>query len=126
MMGSDIHHRTEDFRVVYRNVIADLKLVLGTSYDVLPFVASGTGAMEAAVSNLFSRGDKVVVCSAGKFGERWAEMTTAFGLDVTVLKADYGDAVKPETGRGRACLGCFGKRRVRAGLGDLYGRCARH
>jgi aspartate aminotransferase-like enzyme len=96
MMGSDIHHRTEDFRVVYRNVIADLKLVLGTSYDVLPFVASGTGAMEAAVSNLFSRGDKVVVCSAGKFGERWAEMTTAFGLDVTVLKADYGDAVKPE------------------------------
>ncbi len=95
-MGSDIHHRTEDFRVVYRNVIADLKLVLGTSYDVLPFVASGTGAMEAAVSNLFSRGDKVVVCSAGKFGERWAEMTTAFGLDVTVLKADYGDAVKPE------------------------------
>ncbi|MCE5307780.1 MAG: alanine--glyoxylate aminotransferase family protein [Acidobacteriales bacterium] len=96
MMGSDIHHRTEDFRVVYRNVIADLKLVLGTSYDVLPFVASGTGAMEAAVSNLFSRGDKVVVCSAGKFGERWAEMTAAFGLDVTVLKAEYGDAVKPE------------------------------
>jgi aspartate aminotransferase-like enzyme len=96
MMGSDIHHRTEDFRTLYRAVLADLKLVFGTSYDVLPLVASGSGAMEAAVSNLFSRGDKVVVCTAGKFGERWVEMTTAFGLDVTVLKAEYGDAVKAE------------------------------
>jgi aspartate aminotransferase-like enzyme len=95
MMGSDIHHRTEEFRTLYRTVLADLKLVFGTSYDVLPLVASGSGAMEAAVSNLFSRGDKVVVCSAGKFGERWVEMATAFGLDVTVLKAEYGDAVKP-------------------------------
>jgi len=96
MMGSDIHHRTEDFRLLYRNVLADLKLVLGTSYDVLPLVASGSGAMEAAVSNLFSRGDRVIVCSAGKFGERWVEMTNAFGLDVTVVKAEYGQAVQPE------------------------------
>jgi len=95
-MGSDIHHRTEDFRLLYRNVLADLKLVLGTSYDVLPLVASGSGAMEAAVSNLFSRGDRVIVCSAGKFGERWVEMTNAFGLDVTVVKAEYGQAVQPE------------------------------
>jgi aspartate aminotransferase-like enzyme len=96
MMGSDIHHRTEDFRRIYRETLADLKEVMGTSNDVLVLVASGTGAMESAVSNLFSRGDKVIVCSAGKFGERWVEMSAAFGLDATVLKAEYGDTVKPE------------------------------
>ncbi len=95
MMGSDIHHRTEDFRRIYRETLADLKEVMGTSNDVLILVSSGTGAMESAVSNLFSRGDKVIVCSAGKFGERWVEMAAAFGLDATVLKAEYGDTVKP-------------------------------
>lgn len=96
MMASDIHHRTEDFRTVYRAALKDLKEVLGTANDVLMFSSSGTGAMEAAVSNLFSRGDKVIVCSAGKFGERWVEMAAAFGLDATVLKAEYGDVVAPE------------------------------
>ena len=96
MMASDIHHRTEDFRTVYRSALQDLKEVLGTTHDVLIFSSSGTGAMEAAVSNLFSRGDKVIVCSAGKFGERWVEMASAFGLDAVVLKADYGDVVAPE------------------------------
>ena len=61
MMASDIHHRTEDFRKVYRSALADLKEVMGTSHDVLMFAASGTGAMDASVSNLFSRGDKVIV-----------------------------------------------------------------
>src|SRR5271169_4314673 len=93
MMGSDIHHRTEDFRKLYRQVLADLKEVMGTANDVLPLAASGTGAMEAAVTNLFSAGDKVIVCSAGKFGERWAEMTKAFGLNVIVLEVPYGQAV---------------------------------
>ena len=96
MMASDIHHRTEDFRNIYKSVLADLKEVMGTSNDVLLFAASGTGAMEASVSNLFSRGDKVIVCSAGKFGERWAEITKAYGLEVNVLKAEYGDVVTPE------------------------------
>src|SRR6186713_890300 len=94
MMGSDIHHRTEDFRNVYRSVLADLKEVLGTSNDVMTLVASGTGAMEASVSNFFSRGDRVIVCSAGKFGERWAEIARAYGLDAIVLTAEYGDAVR--------------------------------
>lgn len=96
MMGSDVHHRTEDFRAIYKAVLADLKEVMGTSNDVLCLVASGSGAMEASVSNLFSRGDKVVVCSAGKFGERWAEITKAYGLDVVLLSAEYGDVVTPE------------------------------
>jgi aspartate aminotransferase-like enzyme len=96
MMGSDIHHRTEDFRNVYRSVLTDLKEVLGTSNDVLTLVASGTGAMEASVSNFFSRGDRVIVCSAGKFGERWAEIVKAYGLDAIVLTAEYGDAVRAQ------------------------------
>ena len=96
MMASDIHHRTEDFRKAYRSCLADLKEVMGTSHDLLMFAASGTGAMDAAVSNLFSKGDKVIVCSAGKFGERWAEIAKAYGLDATVLTAPYGEVVTPQ------------------------------
>jgi len=93
MMASDIHHRTEDFRKVYRSCLADLKEVMGTAHDVLMFAASGTGAMDATVSNLFSRGDKVIVCVAGKFGERWAEIAKAYGLDANVITEPYGSAV---------------------------------
>jgi aspartate aminotransferase-like enzyme len=95
MMASDVHHRTEDFRKAYRSCLADLKEVMGTSNDVLMFAASGTGAMDATVSNLFSKGDKVIVCSAGKFGERWAEIVKAYGLDATVLTAPYGKVITP-------------------------------
>src|SRR3954468_5578148 len=95
MMASDIHHRTEDFRKVYRSCLADLKEVMGTKNDVLMFAASGTGAMDATVSNLFSRGDKVIVCVSGKFGERWAEIAKAYGLDANVLTVPYGDVVTP-------------------------------
>src|SRR5512140_546444 len=96
MMRSDMHHRTEDFRKVYRACLADLKEVMGTSNDVVMFAASGTGAMDAAVSNLFSRGDKVIVCVAGKFGERWADIAKAYGLDANVITVPYGQVVKPE------------------------------
>ena len=96
MMASDIHHRTEDFRAIYKECLAGLKEVFGTSSDVLCFAASGTGAMDAAVSNLFSKGDKVIVCSAGKFGERWVEIAKAYGLDATVLTAEYGSVIAPE------------------------------
>ena len=95
MMASDLHHRTEDFRRVYQAAIADLKEVMGTSYDVVPLVASGSGAMEASVSNLFSRGDKVIVCSAGKFGERWADIIRGHGLNPVVIKKEYGGVVTP-------------------------------
>jgi aspartate aminotransferase-like enzyme len=95
MMASDIHHRTEDFRKAYRSCLADLKEVMGTANDVLMFAASGTGAMDASVSNLFSKGDKVIVCVAGKFGERWAEIAKAYGLDATVLTVPYGQVVSP-------------------------------
>jgi aspartate aminotransferase-like enzyme len=97
MLGADMHHRTQDFRNVFLAVLSDLKLVMGTSNDVLVLVASGTGAMEASVTNCFSAGDRVIVCTAGKFGERWVEMTRAYGLDAMVLEAPYGQVVLPET-----------------------------
>src|SRR6266404_8541205 len=95
MMASDLHHRTEDFRKAYRSCLSDLKEVMGTSNDVLMFAGSGTGAMDATVSNLFSKGDKVVVCVAGKFGERWAEIAKAYGLAANVLTVPYGQCVSP-------------------------------
>ena len=97
MMASDVHHRTDDFRNAYKSVLADLKEVMATASDVILFASSGTGAMEAAVTNLFSRGDKVIVCTAGKFGERWTQITKAYGLEVTVLEVPYGGAVAAES-----------------------------
>jgi aspartate aminotransferase-like enzyme len=96
MMGSDIHHRTEDFRNLYKQVLSDLAFVLGTTNDVLVLVASGSGGLEAATQNFFSPGDETLVCSAGKFGERWVEIMKAWGMKATVLTAPYGSAVQPE------------------------------
>jgi len=95
MMGAEIHHRTQDFRDLYLSVLADLKTVLGTANDVLILTASGTGAMEASVTNCFSPGDGVIVCTAGKFGERWVELAKAYQLNVAVLDAPYGQVVRP-------------------------------
>jgi aspartate aminotransferase-like enzyme len=95
MLGADIHHRTKDFRALYTSVLADLKVVLGTAHDVLILASSGTGAMEASVTNCFSPGDRVIVCSAGVFGERWVALTRAFGLEPVILTAPYGSVVDP-------------------------------
>lgn len=96
MMDCDVHHRTDDFRKVYSAVLRDLKEVMGTVSDILVLVASGSGAMEAAVQNTLCAGDKVIVCTAGKFGERWAELARAFSLDTVIVEAAYGSAVSPQ------------------------------
>jgi aspartate aminotransferase-like enzyme len=96
MMDSDVHHRTDDFRKVYSAVLRDLKEVMGTVNDVLVLVSSGSGAMEAAVQNTLSAGDKVIVCTAGKFGERWVELARAYCLNSVVIEAPYGAAVTPD------------------------------
>lgn len=96
MSAPDMHHRTKDFIDVYKNVIQDLKYLYGSDRDVALFSSSGSGAMEAAVSNLFSPGEKVIVCQAGKFGERWTKLTKAFGLEPIVLEEPYGSPVAPE------------------------------
>jgi aspartate aminotransferase-like enzyme len=90
MASFTAHHRTADFRALFLRVLADMKEFVGTQHDVLVLACSGTGAMEAAVSNLTSPGDKVLVLTAGKFGERWTGLARAFGCSVDVLSAAYG------------------------------------
>ena len=85
------HHRTADFRTLFQRVLADIKEFIGTRNDVLVLACSGTGVMEASVSNLTSPGDKVLVLSAGNFGERWTGLAKAFGCNVDVLSAPYGE-----------------------------------
>ena len=90
MAAADIHHRTVEFRNLYQRVLEQLKVFVGTKNDVLLLASSGTGAMEASVSNLTSPGDRVLVLSAGKFGERWTAIAKAFGCEVDVVSAPYG------------------------------------
>jgi aspartate aminotransferase-like enzyme len=105
MAAADMHHRTPEFRALYQKALAQLKVFVGTKNDVLLLSSSGTGAMEAAVSNLTSPGDKVLVLTAGKFGERWTGLAKAFGCEPDVVTAPYGQtfdlaavkaALKPE------------------------------
>src|SRR3954471_1681592 len=90
MAAFTAHHRTADFKALYTRVLADMKDFIGTSNDVLVIASSGTGVMEGSVSNLTSAGDRVLVLTAGKFGERWRDLAKAFGCSVEIVSAPYG------------------------------------
>lgn len=94
MSETMIHHRTPQFNKVFEEARRGLKKLFGTKNDVIMFASSGTGAMEAAVANLFSPGDKVLVVNGGKFGERWLNIANAYGLNPIDLKVEWGRAVK--------------------------------
>ncbi len=96
MAAADMHHRTPEFRKLFERVLLQLKIFIGTQNDVLLLASSGTGAMEAAVSNITSPGDRVLVLSAGKFGERWSALGKAFSCDVDVVEAPYGQTFSLE------------------------------
>ena len=91
-----IHHRTNEFRAILGQVAEDLKYVYQTKNDVFIFASSGTGAMEAAVANILSAGDKALAVTGGKFGERWQEICQAYKIDVTPLEIEWGTAVEPK------------------------------
>ena len=91
-----IHHRTDEFRSIFKEVLEGLRYLYETEGDVLCFTSSGSGAMEGAVVNLLSPGDKALVVTAGKFGERWVALCKAFGIDVNVISIPYGQSVNPE------------------------------
>src|SRR5579863_3109124 len=95
MAAADLHHRTPEFRALFQKVLAQLKVFVGTKNDVLLLSSSGTGAMEASVSNLTSPGDRVLVLTAGKFGERWRDLVKAFGCEVELVEAPYGQTFDP-------------------------------
>ncbi|MFP4083280.1 MAG: pyridoxal-phosphate-dependent aminotransferase family protein [Desulfonatronovibrio sp.] len=89
-----IHHRKQDFKDLMLRVQSGLQYLFGTGQPVMTLTSSGTGAMTAAVTNIFAPGEKVLVIEAGKFGQRWSEIAQAHGLDVVVLPLKWGEAVK--------------------------------
>jgi aspartate aminotransferase-like enzyme len=99
MAAADMHHRTAEFRALFQRVLAQLKVFIGTKNDVLLLACSGTGAMEASVSNLTSPGERVLVLTAGKFGERWMDLAKAFGCQVDLVKAPYSETFDLEAVR---------------------------
>lgn len=95
MAAPVVLHRTPAFSELFRRVSDRSAELFGTSQPVLTLSCSGTGAMEAAVTNTLSPGDRVIVVSGGKFGERWAEISRTFGLEVVEVPVEWGRAVDP-------------------------------
>ncbi|MGQ9474477.1 MAG: pyridoxal-phosphate-dependent aminotransferase family protein [Actinomycetota bacterium] len=91
-----IHHRTPAYTELFVRMVEGLKKVLLTENDVLTFAASGTGAMEGAVANCFSPGDRVLVAAGGKFGMRFAEIAKVYGLEVELYEYPWDEAADPE------------------------------
>ena len=91
-----IHHRKQDFKEIMHRCQSGLQYLFGTMKEVLTLTASGTGAMSAAVTALFSPGEKVLVVEAGKFGQRWSEIAGAHDLEIVALPLAWGQAVKPK------------------------------
>lgn len=88
-----VHHRKEGFTKVLQSVQKDLRWLFATDQPVVPLTCSGSGVMDAAVTNLFAPGEKVLVINAGKFGERWGKIALNHGLDVMELSVPWGQAV---------------------------------
>ena len=94
-----IGHRSGEFQAIVRRTTEQLKWLHQTTGDVLVITGSGTAAMEAGIINTLSRGDKVICGDNGKFGERWVKVARAYGLDVDVIKAEWGQPLDPEAFR---------------------------
>ncbi len=90
-----IHHRSPQFSAILTRVREDLKYLFQTKNDCLIFASSGTGGMVASVANLLSPGDKAIVVRGGKFGERWAEICEAYGVEPVNIDVEWGHAVDP-------------------------------
>ena len=94
-----IGHRSGEFQDVVKRTTEQLRWLHQTSSDVLVITGSGTAAMEAGIINTLSRGDKVLCGDNGKFGERWVKVAKAYGLEVEVIKAEWGQPLDPEAFR---------------------------
>jgi aspartate aminotransferase-like enzyme len=91
-----MHHREPEFEKIYAEIREGMKYLFQTKNEVLIFTSSGTGAMEGAVSNLLSQGDKAIVVRGGKFGERWGELCKAYGIEFIPIDVEWGKAVDPK------------------------------
>jgi len=95
MSKHPIGHRSGDFQEIVRKTTEQLKWLHQTTGDVLTITGSGTAAMEAGIINTLSKGDQVICGENGKFGERWVKVAKAYGLNVKVIKADWGQPLDP-------------------------------
>lgn len=91
-----VHHRKPGFTALLGEIQKDLRWLFGTEQPVVAMSSSGTGAMTAAVTNLFKRGDQVIVIEGGKFGERWADIASTYGVDATIVSVPWGQAITVE------------------------------
>jgi aspartate aminotransferase-like enzyme len=91
-----MHHREPEFEKIFADIREGLKYLFQTRSEVMVFTSSGTGAMEGAVSNILSTGDKAIVVRGGKFGERWGEICKAFGIEFIPVDVEWGRAVDPK------------------------------
>lgn len=96
MAGPIVYHRGPDFPELLTGVVADTKTLFPADDDLYLLSTSGTGAMEAAVVNTLSPGDRAIVAQAGNFGARWKEICAAHGIDVVSVDAEWGESVDPE------------------------------
>ena len=90
-----MHHREPEFEKIFSDIREGLKYLFQTRNEVMVFTSSGTGAMEGAVSNILSTGDKAIVVRGGKFGERWGEICKAYGIEFIPIDVEWGKAVDP-------------------------------
>jgi serine---pyruvate transaminase len=95
MAAPMLYHRAPAFVELYERVLAKLPYVFQTENPVLAFAASGSGGMESAAANLVRPGAPVLACAAGKFGERWIELTEAFGGETVRYEPGWGERLDP-------------------------------
>lgn len=107
-----IGHRSGDFSKIIAEVTEGLKWLHQTQNDLLILAASGTGAMEAGIINFLSPADRVLVGVNGKFGERWAKVCEAYGLNVELISAEWGKPLDPE--QFRAALEADSSKQIKA------------
>jgi len=91
-----IHHRTKEYKAIFKDATEGLKKIFKTTNDLFTFTSSGTGAMEASIANVLSPGDKIIVVRGGKFGERFGEIAKSYGVEPINIDVEWGTAPKPE------------------------------
>lgn len=96
-----VHHRTPLFRNAYQRMLELIKPVFRTTRPVFPLCATGSGAMECAVANLTSPGERPIVVNGGWFGKRWNDICLAYGMETDVIEVPWGEAVDPAVVRTR-------------------------
>jgi aspartate aminotransferase-like enzyme len=91
-----VNHRGPEFKHILTNVTENTKKIFETTNDLLILTCSGTGGLEAAVSNFINPGDKVIAASIGNFGNRFADIAKQYGAEVDHIEFTWGTAIDPQ------------------------------